>query len=189
VKLQKKYLFLIWVAIFITSFIGCAKKGQIAVDDTNVTSLVKNSVTEQSTSIPLDSETIASIRKNIDARVSEINKNLSRELYSDHYEGDILVYRNFTHYSDEELSAQYYLYFDDKGKLIFTDIIHYRAAMYSIYFHNDELLYTEVGPFAYNDPIFIKGGMEEVEAVVEKSDKYDFVLEDIEICLESAYKK
>ena len=64
-KLQKKYLFLIWVAIFITSFIGCAKKGQIAVDDTNVTSLVKNSVTEQSTSIPLDSEILTVSEKTL----------------------------------------------------------------------------------------------------------------------------
>jgi len=65
VKLQKKYLFLIWVAIFITLFIGCAKKSQIAVDDTNAKSFVKISVTEQSTSIPLDSEILTVSEKTL----------------------------------------------------------------------------------------------------------------------------
>mgnify|MGYP001141224642 CR=1 FL=1 len=61
------------------------------------------------------------------------------------------------------------------------------TALYSIYFHNNELLHVEVGP-SLEGGLSINGGMEEVEAVVKKDSSFNFVQEDISSCLESAYK-
>lgn len=62
-----------------------------------------------------------------------------------------------------------------------------KGELYSIYFHNDELLHTKVGPFSKGGSS-IDGDMANVKAVIEKDSSYAFVLEDYSLCLENAYK-
>ena len=213
--IKKACTILILVFMFITLFLIFLKKPQTiegnisSISSANTESVEQNSSVpsytesveqnssipsntesvEQNSSVPSDTETICNIRKNIDVRVSEINNSINREYYNDHYDGDTLVFRYVMHEFDEESFAQYYMYYDNMGEIAYVDITHYRAAMYSIYFSNDKLLYTEVGPSKYNDPLFIRGGIEAVETIMEKTDRYNFVLEDVRICLENAYKK
>ena len=129
---------------------------------------------------PLSSKDIKNIMKEIDSRVKKVNDRLNYEYYKDYYDGEILIFRNFHCDVDTESFAVYYLYYNEQGKLIYADIAHYRDALYSIYFHNDELLHVEVGS--------IHGDMAAVKAVIEKDPSFDFVLKDISLCLENAYK-
>ena len=94
----------------------------------------------------------------IEARVKQVKDRLNGEFYRDHYDRDNLMFRHFD-----------------------------RGALYSIYFHNNELLHVEVGPFLEGG-LSINGGMEKVEAVIKKDSSFNFVQEDISSCLESAYK-
>ena len=123
----------------------------------------------------------------IEARVKQVKDRLNGEFYRDHYDRDNLMFRHFDRGVEGESLAVYDLYYDEKGKLIYADITHYRGALYSIYFHNNELLHVEVGPFSEGG-LSINGGMEKVEAVIKKDSSFNFVQEDISSCLESAYK-
>ena len=133
-----------------------------------------------------DAVTESDIMQKIDSRVKEVNDRLKGEFYEDHYDNDILMFRYFDNGAQQESLTQYYLYYNEQGKLIYADIAHYRDALYSIYFHNDELLHTEVGP-SYEGELFIDGDMENVKDVTEKDPGYAFVLEDYSLCLEKAY--
>ena len=130
---------------------------------------------------------VKNIMGKIDARVKEVKDRLNGEFYRDHYDRDNLMFRYFDRGVEGESLAVYDLYYDEQGKLIYADIAHYRGALYSIYFHNNELLHVEVGP-SLEGGLSINGGMEEVEAVVKKDSSFNFVQEDISSCLESAYK-
>ncbi len=130
---------------------------------------------------------VKNIMGKIDARVKEVKDRLNGEFYRDHYDRDNLMFRYFDRGLEGESLAVYDLYYDEQGKLIYADIAHYRGALYSIYFHNNELLHVEVGP-SLEGGLSINGGMEEVEAVVKKDSSFNFVQEDISSCLESAYK-
>ncbi len=133
-------------------------------------------------------EDLNDIMGEIDSRVKKINDGLNHELYKDHYDGDILMYHYFDRgVSEQDSYADYCLYYDEQGKLIYADISHYRGALYSIYFYNDELLHVEVGPF-YEGGISIKGDMKNVKDVIKKDPSYEFVLEDSSLCLEQAYQ-
>jgi hypothetical protein len=80
------------------------------------------------------------------------------------------------------------LYYNEEGKLIYAEITHYRGATYCIYFHDDELLYTKVGPF-FDGELFIDGNMKDVEETIGKDSSYEFVRKDILFCLDCAYKE
>ena len=136
---------------------------------------------------PLSSKDIKNIMKEIDSRVKKVNDRLNYEIREDYYDGDILIFRYFDNDMEQESYAQYCLYYNEQGKIIYADITHYRGALYSIYYHNDELLHVEVGPF-FEGGLFINGNMADVKAVIEKDPSYDFVLEDNSLCLEYAYK-
>ena len=131
--------------------------------------------------------TKSNIMQEIDSRVKEVNDRLKDEFYEDHYDNDILMFRYFDNGAEQESLTQYYLYYNEQGKLIYADIVHYRDALYSIYFNNDELLHTEVGPVSEGE-LFINGDMENVKDIIEKDPGYAFVLEDYSLCLEKAYK-
>lgn len=130
---------------------------------------------------------INDIMKEIDSKVKEINDRLIGNFYEDYYDGDIIMFRHFNRDAEQESFAEYYLYYNGQGKLIYADIAHYRGALYSIYFHNDELLHVEVGP-SYEGGLSINGNMKDVKAVINKDSSYTFVLEDCSLCLEYAYK-
>lgn len=136
----------------------------------------------------LSAKDIKNIMREIDSRVKEVNDKLNHEFYKDYYDGDILMYHYFERGVDEQDSyANYHLYYNEQGKLIYADITHYRGALYSIYFHNDELLHVEVGPSSEGG-LSINGDMANVKAVIKKDPHYAFVLEDNSLCLEYAYK-
>lgn len=124
----------------------------------------------------LESDDVENITRRIDSRVKKINDRLNGEYDRDHYDGDVLMFRHVERGTEGESFTNYDLYYDKQGNLIYADITHYRDAMYEIYFHNNELLYVEVGP--------IRGGMENVAAVMKKDPAYAFVQEDIGVCLE-----
>lgn len=134
-----------------------------------------------------DAGTKSDIMQKIDSRVKEVNDRVKGELYEDHYDKDILMFRYFENGVEQESLTQYYLYYNEQGKLIYADIAHYRGALYAIYFHNDELLHTKVGPFSKGGT-FIDGDVANVKDVIEKDPDYAFVLEDYSLCLENAYK-
>ncbi len=154
---------------------------------TNTTLSEGNNETEVDSSKSLIGNDIENTMQKIDSRVAKIKNSLNYEYYKDYYDKGILVFRYFKHDFDKELSAEYNLYYDEQGKLIYAEITHYRGVLYSIYFHNDELLHVEVGPFFEGGP-YINGGMENVKAVIKKDSSYAFVLDDISLCLEHAYK-
>ena len=135
----------------------------------------------------LSAKDIDNIMHKIDSRVTKVKDLINYKYYKDHYDRVILMFRYFEHDFDQESSADYYLYYDEKGKLIYAEITHYRDAAYSIYFHNDELLHVEVGPFSEGGPS-INGDMANVKDIINKDSSYAFVLEDISLCLEHAYK-
>lgn len=131
---------------------------------------------------------VKKLMEEIDSRVKEVKDKINYEWRETHYEGDILMFQCIERGDDEhENYAVYYLYYDKQGKLIYVEITHYRAAAYSIYFHNDELLHMESGPF-YEGGVSINGNMKDVKDIVKKEPDYAFVLEDISLCLENAYK-
>ena len=138
-------------------------------------------------SMDLSAKDMKNIMQKIDSRVRKVNDSLNDEFYKDHYEKDVPIFRYFKRGVGQESLAEYYLYYNKQGKLIYADITHYRDALYSIYFHNDELLHVEVGPFSEGG-LFINGGMENIKEVIKKDPSYAFVLEDSSLCLEYAYK-
>lgn len=128
----------------------------------------------------LSDKDIKNIMKKTDSRVEKVNDRIHNNYYKDYYDGDIPMFKYF---ENEELSADYFLYYDERGKLIYADITHYRAASYSIYYYNDELLHVEVGPFLEGE-LSINGDMANVESVIKQEPRYAFVLEDNSLCLE-----
>ena len=136
-----------------------------------------------------------SIKRSIDDRVSWINKHKDIEVfgeyYEDYYDGNDLIRRDFDCAFDQKSYTErsyYELFYNKDGFSIYDGITHYRAAAYSMYFHNDELLYTKVEPFLTSSPHFIDGGLTNVENVIKEEAMYSFVIKDIAICLENAYK-
>lgn len=124
------------------------------------------------------------VMQKIDFQVKKIKDRIN--FNKDYYDEDIPVFRHFENGIEQEFYTQYYLYYNEQGKLIYAEITHYRGASYSIYYHKDELLHVEVGPF-YKGGLFINGDMADVETVIKKDSDYAFVLEDNSLCLEYAY--
>ena len=162
--------------------------GSKGVITSNATSSDSDDELSLDSSMHLSDKDIKNIMREIDSRVKEVKGRLNYEFYKDHYDRDIPVFRYFNRGVVEQDSyADYCLYYNEQGKLIYADITHYRGALYSIYFHDDELLHVEVGPFSEGG-LFIKGDMANVKAVIKKDPSYAFVLEDNSLCLEYAYK-
>lgn len=135
----------------------------------------------------LNDNDIKNIMHKIDFRVKQVKNNINQNFYMDHYDGDILMFRYFDTGDLQESYTTYYLYYNKQGRIIYAEIAHYRGALYSIYFHNDELFHVEVGPFV-EDGLSINGNMADVETVIEKDPSYTFVREDSSFCLDNAYK-
>jgi len=122
----------------------------------------------------------------IDERVSLVKERINTDWYNEYYEDDIVIYRHFINGVEGETLTGFYMYYDEEGKLVFAEIIHYRAANYSIYFHNNVLLHIEVGPFS-SGGMFINGDINDVQVVTAEDPMYTFVLEDLAFCLSHAY--
>ncbi len=120
------------------------------------------------------------ILQKIDLQVKKIKNRINFNFNKDYYDEDIPVFRHFENGIEQELFTQYYLYYDEQGKLIYADIAHYRGALYSIYYHNDELLHVEAGS--------VNSDMADVEAVIKKDPDYAFIQKDNSLCLEHAYQ-
>lgn len=143
----------------------------------------------ESGDITSESSDIKSIMQKIDLQVKKIKNRINFNYNKDYYDEDIPVFRHFENGIEQELFTQYYLYYNEQGKLIYAEIAHYRGALYSIYYHKDELLYTKVGPFSDDeDELFINGNMQDVEETIGKDSDYEFVRRDISFCLDHAYK-
>jgi len=149
------------------------------------------------------------IIQNVDTRISWIVEGLGDfihkdgELYGGHYEGfsykeekgyrdyynsGSLVYRAFSRDIDHENSVHYTLYYSENGQLAYSEMVHYRGAMYEMYFHNNELLHIKVGPFSSAEGApFIDGDLAHAKAVIKEDDRFSFVLDDLSACLENAY--
>lgn len=131
----------------------------------------------------LSNEDIKNIMHKTDSRVKKVKDKINYNFYKDYYDGDIPVFRYFNNDMEQESLTEYWLYYDERGKLVYADITHYRGASYSIYYHNDKLLHVEVGPFIEGG-LFINGNMANVENVIKKDPSFAFVLEDTSLCLE-----
>jgi hypothetical protein len=110
--------------------------------------------------------------------------------FADYYDDGILVYRRFIQVYDEYRFVWYNLFYDEYGNLIYANITHYRGASYFIHFHNDDLLHVKVGPFSSSkEAPFIDGGLQHAKGIIEEHPYFVFVLEDLAVCLENAYKQ
>ena len=124
--------------------------------------------------------------QDIDNRVSWIKERIDNKWYEDHYEDDTVIFRYFYQGVEGASLTTYYLYYDERGKLIYAEMAHYRGALYSIFFHNDKLFHVQVGPF-YTGGAFIDGDISDVQVVITEDSHYAFVLEDLAFCLSHAY--
>ncbi len=131
----------------------------------------------------LSDKDIKNIMDKTDSRVKKVKDKINQNFYKDHYDGDIPMFRYFENGIGQESFTEYGLYYDEQGKLIYADITHYRGASYSIYYHNEELLHVEVGPF-FEGGLSINGDMANVKTVIKRDPDYAFVLEDNSLCLE-----
>lgn len=129
---------------------------------------------------------VKNIMHKTDSRVKKVKDKINYNFYKDYYDGDIPMFRYFNNDMEQESLTEYWLYYDERGKLVYADIAHYRDAAYSIYYHNDKLLHVEVGPYIKGG-LFINGNMANVENVIKKDPSFAFVLEDNSLCLEYAY--
>ena len=156
---------------------------------TKSTIVSNNASSDSNDKLALDSskyfsdEDIKNIMHKTDSRVKKVKDRINHNFYKDYYDGDIPMFRYFNNGMEQESLTEYWLYYDERGKLIYADITHYRGASYSIYYHDDELLHVEVGPF-FEGGLFINGNMVNVETVIKKDPSYAFVLEDNSLCLE-----
>jgi len=175
------------IAVSLILFVACEKNSLNTSTKSVIASYTPSSGSDgMDSSKHLSAKDIKIIMRKIDSRVKKVKDSLNYNYGKDHYDKGILVFRNF---NEQKSPAQYYLYYDEHGKLIYAEIAHYRGALYSIYFHNDELLHVKVGPFSYSKGApFINGDMANVKAVIKKHPSFAFVLEDISLCLEHAYK-
>lgn len=192
-KMSKISIILSLVIIFSVLIFAYCKNNAINVSSPkNLTSMVSpkdNDKSDVDMPTPITEETTGSIIHNIDDRVSWI-KECSKSFICkegegcwDCYDGNSLVHRSFFYNFDHESFVVYNLYYDEFGNLIYADIAHYRSTLYSIYFHNDGLLYAYVDKGSY-----INGDLAHVEAVIKEDANYAFILEDLALCLEHAYK-
>lgn len=184
------------ISVFI---MACIKSNPITADSNVVTNI---SSSDEGIRLNLDTpnflavDNVENIVEDIDARILWIKEHLDTftcvkgELYKDYYDGNNLVYRSFYQFlNSQSLSSstdsdEYILFYDESGNLIYSDIIHYRGPMYSIYFHENMLLYTEVGSFDAGGA-FAKGSLTDIENVIKEDASFDFILEDFTICLKN----
>jgi hypothetical protein len=168
---------------------SCQSSSVNAVSESTRGTVAPNSPNESSADVsnPLTSDAVKSIMQDIDNRVSWIKVHIDHQWYDDHYEGDTAIYRYFAQGVEDDSVTTYFLYYDKYGKLIYSEIAHYRAALYSIFFHSNELLYVEVGPF-HAGGTFINGNISDVQTVIAEDPSYAFVLEDLAFCLSHAYQ-
>jgi len=191
---QKLKLYIVVLLLITVPLISFAEHSKNSTNSGTKSDIKSNTtISDSNDKLELDSSThlsakdIENIMQKIDSRVTKVKDSLNYEFYKDHYDRDILVFRYFDHDLDKESFTEYFLYYDEQGKLIYAEITHYRDAAYSIYFHNDELLHVEAGPFFDGGP-YINGDLANVKAVINKVSSYAFVLDDIALCLEHAYK-
>lgn len=167
------------IIILLIFFTKCKQNSYLNADAVN------NNV--ESGEITSESRDVKSIMQNIDLQVKKIKNRINFNFNKEYYDGDIPVFRHFENGMEQEMFTQYYLYYNEQGKLIYAEITHYRGALYSIYYHKDELLHVEVGSFSYEGDLSINGDIADVETVIKKDSDYAFILEDNSLCLRNAY--
>lgn len=141
----------------------------------------------ESADITLTGSDVKSAMREIDLQVKKIENRINFNYNKDYYyDEDIPMFRQFENIIDQETFTHYDLYYNEQGKLIYAEITHYRGPLYSIYYHKDELMHVEVGPF-YEGGLSVNGDMADVEATIKKDSDYAFILEDNSLCLEYAY--
>ena len=134
-----------------------------------------------------NTSTVIDIMKDADNRVSWIKERIDYKWYEDHFDENDVIYRCFEQGVEGESYTTYFLYYDEHGNLIYAEIVHYRSANYSIYFHNDKLLHVEVGPF-HDGGSFVNGDISDAQIAIAKDPHYAFILEDLAFCLSHAYQ-
>ena len=135
----------------------------------------------------LTPEAVKSIVQDIDNRVSWVKDQINNQWYDNHYDGDIVIYRYFEQDMYEDSFTTYDAYYDENGKLIYVNIVHYRSIMYFIYFHNDELLHVTVGSDYPFEGSVIDGDISDLQTIITEAPIYAFILEDLAFCLSHAY--
>ncbi len=110
------------------------------------------------------------------------------EEYDSHFFEDNLVYIDFRLDDEKEKTVGYDLFYDENENLIYAEI--YRDTnIYNLYFNNDELRYVRMdyGPFCDAAP-YGNINIEYVKEIVNEYPVYEYVLDDIKVCFEYAYK-
>jgi len=144
--------------------------------------------------VSLCDETTAEIVRKIDERVDWIIEGLhefrirkdsnlippfsykKNSFYEDFYYNNILILRlgGIEYYELIEGGIGYLLYYDEEGGLIFSEVFHYRAPTYCIYFYNDTVIRLLHG--------------ERTGAEIDLNRIYDLPTNAIALCLENAYR-
>lgn len=179
--LKNKKIAISVIVIVFTMFVvvGCLRKDE--------TKLSTGNMGTKETELKNAKMDVENIIRETDFKVKRTKSKKDFDFNRDYYDEDIPVFRHFENVIDHEQFTQYYLYYNEQGKLIYAEIAHYRGALYSIYYHEDELLHVEVGSFSKDSDVSVNGDMADVEAVIKKDSHYAFILEDNSLCLEYAY--
>lgn len=77
-------------------------------------------------------------------------------------------------------STSYLLYYDDSGDLINASISHDSGNIFAFYFQNNKAFYLADG--------LVNGYYELVTEAIKGNEQFDFILDDVAICVEYAYK-
>lgn len=102
------------------------------------------------------------------------------DLYHDYIYGNHVVRRSFELRDENKESTSYLLYYDDSGDLINASISHDFGNVFAVYFQNNKAFYLADGP--------VNGYYELVVEAIKGNGQFDFILDDVAICLEYAYK-
>ena len=94
------------------------------------------------------------------------------DLYHDYIYGNHVVRRSFELRDENKESTSYLLYYDDSGDLINASISHDFGNVFAVYFPD--------GP--------VNGYYELVVEAIKGNEQFDFILDDVAICVEYAYK-
>ena len=103
----------------------------------------------------------------------------SAGIYTDYLEGDHVARRIFSLLEDGEW-ATFDLYYDETGALIYADIGDLYTHGFNIYVQDDAVVYVGHGP--------VNGDIAHVIGAVREDGQYAYMLEQMDTCLEHAYR-
>ncbi len=191
---MKKIRMLLMVMLLV--FVGCKDGGsssllehQQTVEDKKDEDIIEvpkkeNELIEESNNENVKVNNTEIIQK-IDERVSWIKKNNDYQIVTEYenfeefYIQNELVRRYFFIEPEQEKLCIYYLYYDEFGVLILSEVTHYRSYAYSIYFDKDEAIYIY-----WDENSKLNGDLEDHEG----DDLYSMILDDVKVSLDYAYR-